>query len=124
VPALTRLVEAYDSVGMDGLLLLMPVEGATGYAGKGDFCLASDGRLSRRGSTPSAPYVYTGVQILHPRLIANHPAGAFSLNMFFDRAIDHGRLYGLVHDGRWFHVGDARGLQLAEAALAPPDDTP
>ncbi|MFT5539612.1 MAG: MurNAc alpha-1-phosphate uridylyltransferase [Alphaproteobacteria bacterium] len=122
--ALVRLADAYDHAGMDGLLLLMPVDGATGYDGKGDFYLARDGRLTRRGSATAAPYVYTGVQILHPRVIANHPAGAFSLNLFFDRAIDHGRLYGLVHDGRWYHVGDARGLQLAEAALAPPDDTP
>jgi MurNAc alpha-1-phosphate uridylyltransferase len=122
--ALARLSNAYDRAGMDGLLLLMPVEDATGYDGAGDFNMARDGRLTRRGSAPSAPYVYTGVQILHPRLIANHPAGAFSLNVFFDRAIDHGRLYGLVHDGHWFHVGDARGLELAEAALKLPDDTP
>ena len=32
------------------------------------------------------------------------PDGAFSLNVLYDRAIEAGRLFGLRHDGEWFHV--------------------
>ena len=61
--------------------------------------------------------MFTGVQILHPRLFAETPDGAFSLNLLYDRAIENGRLYGLVHDGEWFHVGTPEGLAEAEAYM-------
>lgn len=113
---LTRLREAWDDTDMDALLLLHPVERAVGYDGAGDFFLAGDGTLTRRGSAPAAPYVFAGVQLLHPRLFAGCPeSGAFSLNLLYDRSLP--RLRGLAHDGAWLHVGDAAGLAAAECRL-------
>ncbi|MGE0092968.1 MAG: nucleotidyltransferase family protein [Alphaproteobacteria bacterium] len=117
-PALARLAEAWDDGCMDALLLLQPVGRAIGYDGAGDFALADGGRLERRGSASSAPFVFAGVQILHPRLFAGAPAGAFSLNLLYDRARQAGRLFGLAHDGGWLHVGTMDGLAAAERALA------
>lgn len=117
-PALARLAEAWDGGRMDALLLVQPVARAVGYDGAGDFTLTGDGRLERRGSAPSAPFVFTGVQILHPRLFKNAPSGAFSLNLLYDRAHAAGRLFGLAHDGGWLHVGTMDGLAAAERALA------
>ena len=34
-----------------------------------------------------------------------------------EQAAARGRLYGVVHDGEWFHIGDAAGLKEAEAFL-------
>lgn len=116
--ALARLARAFDAGAMDALLLLAPLAHAVGYDGAGDFNLGPDGRLARRGAAARADYVYTGVQLLHPRLFADVPPGAFSLNILFDRALAAGRLRGLVHDGRWFHIGTPDGLDLAQAALA------
>ncbi len=119
-PALHRLHKQWDSRTMDALLLLQPVETATGYEGKGDFFLHPDGILERRGEKPKAPYVFTGVQILHPRLFAGAPSGPFSLNLLYDRAMQAGnapRIRGLVHDGHWLHVGDPEGVRKAEAFL-------
>lgn len=118
--ALARLAAAFDAAAMDALLLVVPLDRAVGYDGPGDFFLGGDGRLARRGDASRAPYVFTGVQVLHPRLMAGCPAGPFSLNVLYDRAIAGGRLGGLVHDGRWFHVGTPEGLRLAEAAAPPP----
>ena len=117
-PALTRLADAWDGTRMDALLLIHPVERAVGYDGAGDFNLSRDGRLERRGAAPSAPFVFAGVQILHPRLFTDVPAGAFSLNLLYDRARGAGRLFGLAHDGEWLHVGTMDGLAAAERALA------
>lgn len=64
-----------------------------------------------------SPYLYGGVQILHPRLFDGAPEGAFSLNRLYDRAIEAERLFGLVHDGVWFHLSTPRDLQRAELAL-------
>lgn len=119
-PALARLAQGWHD-GLDVLLLLHPVERATGYDGKGDFDLGGDGLLIRRAPQGTAPYVYAGVQLLHPRLFRESPQGAFSLNLLYDRALASSppRARGIVHDGQWLHVGDAKGLAQAEARLGP-----
>jgi len=119
-PALARMAAAWEPQRMDGLLLVVPKEKATGYEGAGDFFL-EEGVLRRRGEAASAPYVFTGTQILHPRLFAGCPRGAFSLNLIYDGQRDaQGRLpnFGaLVHDGAWLHVGDPKGKEVAEGML-------
>ncbi len=117
-PALTRLAEAWDEARMDALLLLEPTGEAFGYDGPGDFTRDGDGRLQRRGGSPRAPFVFTGVQILHPRLFTGAPPGIFSLNILYDRAQAQGRLFGLVHDGAWLHIGTPQTLAAAEAWFA------
>ncbi len=115
--AIQRLAASFDPSNMDGILLLQPRESADGHGGPGDFFREADGKLRRRGTQVSAPYVYTGVQILQPALFRDAPTGAFSLNTLYDRAIAAGRLYGLVHHGSWMDVGTHDGLKHAEAML-------
>jgi MurNAc alpha-1-phosphate uridylyltransferase len=116
-PALSRLARAFDPARMDGLLLLSPVATAFGYEGRGDFHLGADGRLTRRKPDETTPFLFAGVQILHPRLFDFHPGGAFSLNLLYDKAIAAGRLFGVVHEGGWYHVGTPAALSEAEALL-------
>lgn len=118
LPALARLAQTFDPDRMDALLLVVPVKRAVGYDGAGDFFLDADSVLRRRGAADAAPFVFTGLQVLHPRLITDAPDGPFSLNVLYDRALAAGRLFGLAHAGRWFHVGTPDGLDLVEAALA------
>ncbi|OHC74723.1 MAG: mannose-1-phosphate guanylyltransferase [Rhodospirillales bacterium RIFCSPLOWO2_12_FULL_58_28] len=115
--ALSRMGKAWDGRRMDGLLLLNSTVDAHGYDGVGDFTINQNGALSRRPEAGVAPYLFAGVQILHPRLFANVPEGPFSLNLIYDRAISKGRLHGIVHDGEWFHIGDPEGLAEAEAFM-------
>lgn len=112
--ALARLKEAWDGEKMDALLLLHHTVDAYGYDGMGDFFVDEVGRVTRRPPVEVSPYVFTGVQILHPRVFDGAPQGAFSLNMLYDKAIEAGRLYGIVHDGEWLHVGTPEGLATAE----------
>jgi MurNAc alpha-1-phosphate uridylyltransferase len=116
-PALSRLARAFDPDRMDGLLLLTPTATAFGYEGQGDFHLGGDGRLSRRKTGETTPLLFAGVQILHPRLFEDQPGGAFSLNLLYDRAIASDRLFGVVHDGGWYHIGTPPALAEAEALL-------
>ncbi len=64
-----------------------------------------------------APFLFTGVQILHPRLFAGETPGRFSLNLIYDKALKARRLKGLRHDGAWYHVGDSKGLAAVEDRL-------
>jgi len=112
--ALKRMIGQWDADKMDALLMLHSTVEAYGYSGRGDFCADPMGRLTRRPENEVSPYLYTGVQILHPRLFDNAPDGAFSLNLLYDKAIEQERLFGMIHDGEWFHVGTPDGLADAE----------
>ena len=72
----------------------------------------------RRARSRVAPYVFTGIQIISKRLLADAPAGPFSTNILWDRAIEAGRCFGLVHQGMWFDVGTPKSIKDTEAALA------
>lgn len=116
-PNLPRLFQAWRDEDMDCLMLLAPVETSIGYSGNGDFSLDGRGRVARRVKGQSVPFVFTGVSIAHPRLFADSPEGAFSLNRLWDRAIAVNRVYGLTLDGIWMHVGDPAALERAEKQL-------
>ena len=123
-PALLNLADHWDDDTMDALLLVHPTERAVGYDGAGDFARDDGGRLSRRGKAASAPYVFTGVQLLHPRLFDGAPEGAFSMNVLYDKALAAGRLHGVVHDGEWYHVGTPEALAEADTLLASREKRP
>lgn len=118
VDALSRLANAWDGERMDGLLLVVPRAHAHQHPGKGDFFLDAASRLERRGGHASAPYVYTGNQLISHRLLRGAPAGPFSTNLLWDRAIAEGRLFGLVHEGDWFDIGSPQAIAPTEAVLA------
>jgi MurNAc alpha-1-phosphate uridylyltransferase len=114
---LARLAEAFDPALMDALLLLAPTAGSIGYDGRGDFNMASDGRLRPRPEREVAPFVYAGAAILSPALFTGAPEGKFSLTTLFTRAAEAGRLFGLRLEGLWMHVGTPEAIGAAEAAI-------
>lgn len=116
--SLRQMYERWDSAEMDALLLLHPVKTAVGYAGAGDFHIDPKGRLTRRIKGEGAPYLFTGVQLLNPALFDDTPDGPFSLNLLYDRALAGGRLYGLLHEGDWLHVGTPDALDEASRRIA------
>lgn len=99
--------------GMGALLLLAGPGAATGHAGPGDFALDGAGRITRGG-----PFTYLGTQVIDPRALDGIPGPAFSLNRAWDRLIDAGRAFGLIHRGGWCDVGHPGGIALAEGMLA------
>jgi len=114
---MARALEQWDPEKMDALLILHSTVDAYGYEGRGDFNVDPDGLVSRRPEMEIAPWLFTGIQILSPKVFKNTPRGAFSLNRIYDTAIENRRLYGMVHDGEWFHVGSPDGLAEVEGFM-------
>ena len=98
---------------MDVLLLLYPFARVLSWHGLGDYMMDPDGRLTRKPESHVAHYAYMGVSIMHPRIFADAPHGAFSLNRIYDKAEEAGRLFGAVHDGLWYHISTQADLEEA-----------
>lgn len=114
---LPDLLAAWRPDRMD-VLLLLAARNSLGYDGAGDFERDGDGRLARRKPGAAAPFVYAGVAILTRAGFRDTPSGAFSLNLVFDRAMAAGRLFGVLLDGEWLHVGTPDAIGAAEKRLA------
>jgi N-acetyl-alpha-D-muramate 1-phosphate uridylyltransferase len=114
---LERLAGFFDPETMDMALLCVPLERTTGHNGKKDFQLDPDGRLSRYVDGDN-PVVYAGAIVMQSSLLDDAPDDAFNLNIYFDRAIEKGRLFGIVMDGEWITVGTPDALPAAEAVIA------
>lgn len=116
-PALTRLVAAFDPTRVDGVLLVHRTFQVHADVGFGDFALDSWGALRRRREREVVPYIYAGLQLITPALLAGTPDGRFSMNRAWDAAIAAGRLRAVVHDGSWFHLSTPADLAEAESIL-------
>lgn len=115
-PALSRLAEAFDHT-VDGALLVDRTFQVRADVGFGDFVVDKWGGLRRRRDREVVPYVYAGVQLIAPSLLAGMGGGAFSMNRAWDRAMAEGRLRAVVHDGLWFHLSTPEDLVEAEQVL-------
>ncbi|MDX8493916.1 nucleotidyltransferase family protein [Mesorhizobium sp. VK22B] len=116
-PSLERLALAWDAARMDILLMLTDLDSATGHCVGTDFLVAPDGALRRSKGDP-AGLIYAGAAIIHPRVFKDAPEGSHSLNVYFDKAIAAGRLFGIAMRGRWITVGTPDAIPAAEAAVA------
>lgn len=113
---LKRLALAWEDASMDILVMLADPANATGHSGSTDFLRAEGGRLTRaRGAADGS--IYAGAAIVHPRIFAGAAAEPHSLNLYFDRAIEAGRLHGLVMTGHWITVGTPDAIPAAEDAV-------
>jgi N-acetyl-alpha-D-muramate 1-phosphate uridylyltransferase len=119
IPILERMSQQWDHTKMDILMLLCPKEKAVGYEGKGDFSLTKNGTVCRTGG--GEPYVYCGIQLIEPSLFKGQPVKPFSLREIYDAKKQsdgsYDRIFGLVYDGHWSHVGTVADIERAEKYL-------
>lgn len=114
-PALRRLAAAWTET-LDAVLLMHRTFQVLAETGPGDFAVDPLGHMRRRRTGEIVPYLYAGLQLIHPRLLAD-THGRFSMNTCWDRAIAVGRARAVVHDGLWYHLSTPADLAAAEAQL-------
>lgn len=113
-----QLEEIWDPATTDALLALIPLERAYGAVKGGDYFMENGTPRRKREGETNIPYLFMGIQILHPRLFKNAPEGPFTLRDLYDEAQQKGRLKALIYDGRWFHVGTPEALEETEKMLS------
>lgn len=114
---LGRLEDSWRRDRMDMLLMLADPADAHGHSGGGDFVVGPGGQLARATGRPGAP-IYAGAAVVNPSIFDGAGEGPQSLNLYFDRAIANGRLYGMMLEGRWITVGTVEAIAEAERAIA------
>lgn len=117
VSNLRRLAHFFDPTRMDMALLCVDMDRTSGHNGKKDFNLADDGKLTRYRDRDPFPVVYAGAIAMNSRLLDDAPDDAFNLNIYFDRAIEKDRLFGLSLDGHWITVGTPDAIDDAEGII-------
>lgn len=114
--ALSQLSRVFDAERMDILLLLIPISRMVLTAGVGDYIMAPDGRLTR-SADKSGNLMFTGIRIVHPRILAGMPDGIYSFLKQMDAAEAAGRLYGTIYDGEWHHISTPEDVDCVEKSL-------
>jgi MurNAc alpha-1-phosphate uridylyltransferase len=114
--ALARMNARWNPETMDCLMLLAACATSIGYDGRGDFEMDAWGVLKRRAEMNLAPFVWTGLQIVHPRLFESAANGRFSIircgtGPSTRAAVRHSPRRRLDH------VGTPQGLEDAESFL-------
>lgn len=102
---------------MDFLLLLQPFEKAVGYRGDGDFELLSNGQVSRVITASHYNYMYAGLSIVKPTVIAENLARVFSLKDYY---LACERVYGTCIPGEgfmWYHATTPEDVKAIEQAI-------
>ena len=115
--AAQALARAWDPERMDVCLLLAPTAGALGFHESGDVFLGDDGRIRFKAPGEAAPWLYVGLHICRPQIVADGPDGPFSLTPVWRRLAQAGRVGGAVSPGTWMHVGDPAAREVAQARL-------
>jgi len=83
---------------------------------KGDFVLK--GGLVGNPSPDEIGLTYSGIAVLHPALLAEHPQGAFKLAPLLRDAAAQGRVSGESFSGDWIDVGTPQRLADADRLAA------
>ncbi len=113
---LAGLASAFEPQIMDMILLLQNVREMQFGEVSGDYDLLQGGMACRNRRKQGA-FMFAGVRIVHPRVFADTPQGAFSFLDLMDRSEERGRLYGQAHRGRWYHISTPEDLAEADRLL-------
>lgn len=114
--ALAQLERVFDAHRMDILLLVIPVSRMTLTQGVGDYRMSADGRLIR-DPDKHGDLMFTGIRIVHPRILGHMKDGVYSFLQQMDAAENAGRLYGVVYDGDWHHISTPEDVERVEKSL-------
>jgi MurNAc alpha-1-phosphate uridylyltransferase len=112
---------------LQAVLLLQARVGIVGLQSAGDFFCDAYGRLARRGTHAEAPFVFTGVQLLHPRAFAGEEASIFSMNKIYDALLagqeEAHVMAGIINnESMMLHVGDMEGYRAVEEYMVHKDE--
>ena len=83
-------------------LLVVNKEKSFDQSFKGDFNLKNN--LINRKHSDNLKYIYTGLQIIKPKVFSGYDAKVFSINKIWDKLIERNELHGMESNIDFLHV--------------------
>ncbi len=127
---LRDLESQFDAEKMDILLNLIDVEKMRLTQGVGDYDFFPEASQSpesletpgakpvRRNISKQGGYMFTGIRIVHPRILQTMKEGAYSFLEQMDRAEAKTKLYGIPMRGLWHHISTPEDVEAINRSLA------
>ena len=112
-----QLANNWNPNNTDILIALIPKSQAFGAIHAGDYFIENNLPRRKKKEENEAPYFFTGIQILHPRIFKDVKEDIFSLVKLYDNAQANGKLKAIIYDGDWYHVGTPEALKETEEKL-------
>ncbi len=109
-----QLENNWDPNKYDVLLALIPTQNARGDVTGGNYFIENGKARRQRPEETNIPYIFTGIQIIHPRVFDQITDNVFSLRHIYDAAQNSNRLGHIIFDGIWYHVGTPEALLQTE----------
>ena len=75
----------------------------------GDYNINKSNRIISNKNKPK--YIFTGIQILKSKILFKKKEKIFPLSSIYEQLIEKKRLFGLVFNGKWFHIGTLENLK-------------
>lgn len=104
------MLERWNCLEMDFMMLITPIDRCFGSVGRGDFDLNSDGSLHVDNYIRN--FMFSGLQILKPNLVMQCTEDVFSLSQFYKN--NRARLIGCVNPGYFYHISTINDYQNAQ----------
>lgn len=111
---LSQLEKAWNPEIMDILLAIVPIQQAYGDVPDGNYFIENGHLRRKKENEHNIPYLFMGIQIIHPRIFDQPLPEVFSLRDLYDQAQENGRLAHILFDGNWFHVGTPEAVAETE----------
>lgn len=115
---LPSLIHRWDADRMDLLLALQPVGRMPLTTPIGDYTIESETGRAIRTPDQSGTHMFTGIRILHPRVMTRPAHTPFSFLEVMDSCEKAGRLFALENPGDWHHLSTPADIESVERAFA------
>ncbi len=113
------LLESWDQERMDLILCMKKKKEFFGYEGSGDFNLEKNVQKSERLIFSKSPnLVFTGLQIINPKILINKKEKVFSLKETILQSVENQRAHGFIDKNIWFHIGTVKSLNGARKFIS------
>ena len=90
-----------------------------GYEGSGDFNLEKNVQKSERLIfSESSNLVFTGLQIINPKILIKKKEKVFSLKETILQSVENQRAHGFIDKNIWFHIGTVKSLYSARKFIS------
>ena len=112
-----NILKNWNEEKMDLLLCLIKKNFFFGYKGKGDFNLDEPQKeISRLNLTQKKDFVFSGLQLIKPKLIEKKREKIFSMREIFFSNIKN-KIYGINDKNEWYHVSEPEDLKKVNNML-------